>query len=435
MNWNSSSHPISDIRDWNTLRRLEIRPDFQRGEVWTNAAKIMLMDSILHNIPMPKVFFQSVVRELDTYRIVIDGQQRLNAILSFLSDEFKLESPYKGEYEGLKFSDLPEPVKRQFLSYKVDINEIIDATEELVREIYSRVNKYTIALNKQELRRADFPGDFLRLSEDLALIDFFEESKVFSVANRRRMGDVEFVSELLVLLIDGVQDKKEKLDSFYDKFSIWENKHQIEDQFNRIIGDIKSLFSKEHISLTRFKQKADFYSLFAAINDLQIEGRTLIGKDLNSLQEDFAMLDDLIVPESQVSIFSEYAIKCVSQGNSHSSREWRKKLLGIFLHGTYKNTVPDSETREIFHNVILDIEYGGFCPPAVQSCPICLEEYDDYSKENVFLTWSINESNFQLSNSLMVHYNCKENCKEFYTFDEGHGLYEGYDLFVPGPQE
>src|SRR5690606_19801740 len=104
--------------------------------------------------------------------------QRINAILSFLSDEFRLENPYQGEFSGMKFSDLPDDIKRNFLSYKIDINEIIDATDEIVREIYSRVNKYTIALNKQELRRADFPGDFLKVSEELAVIEFFEESKV-----------------------------------------------------------------------------------------------------------------------------------------------------------------------------------------------------------------------------------------------------------------
>ena len=32
--WNSYSHPISDIRDWNNAKRLEIKPDFQRNEVW-----------------------------------------------------------------------------------------------------------------------------------------------------------------------------------------------------------------------------------------------------------------------------------------------------------------------------------------------------------------------------------------------------------------
>jgi hypothetical protein len=44
MRWNSSSHPISDLRDWNTLNRLKINPNYQRGEAWSDAAKTMHSD-------------------------------------------------------------------------------------------------------------------------------------------------------------------------------------------------------------------------------------------------------------------------------------------------------------------------------------------------------------------------------------------------------
>ena len=79
--WNSSPHPISDIRDWKQLERLEIKPDFQRLEVWSDAAKVMLMDTILRGIPMPKIFVSSVIKNDQVHRTVIDGQQRISAIL------------------------------------------------------------------------------------------------------------------------------------------------------------------------------------------------------------------------------------------------------------------------------------------------------------------------------------------------------------------
>ena len=47
MQWESYSHPISDVRDWNDSCRLELRPDFQRNEVWSKAAQIMLIDTII----------------------------------------------------------------------------------------------------------------------------------------------------------------------------------------------------------------------------------------------------------------------------------------------------------------------------------------------------------------------------------------------------
>ena len=99
VDWKSMSVPVSEIRDWSHNHRLEMQPEFQRNQVWSKAAKIMLIDTILRNIPMPKIFLQGILRHQDTYRIVIDGQQRLTAILEFLNDGFALDSPYEGPYQ------------------------------------------------------------------------------------------------------------------------------------------------------------------------------------------------------------------------------------------------------------------------------------------------------------------------------------------------
>src|SRR4051812_17956089 len=101
--WNSSPHPISDLRDWTRANRLEVRPDFQRREVWSQAARVMLIDTILREVPMPKMFLWNAVINESTHRRVIDGQQRILAILAFLDDKFALERPYSGPYLGKKF--------------------------------------------------------------------------------------------------------------------------------------------------------------------------------------------------------------------------------------------------------------------------------------------------------------------------------------------
>lgn len=61
LQWQSYSHPISDIRDWNKNNRLELRPDFQRNEVWSRAAQVMLIDTILRGIPIPKIYIKAVI--------------------------------------------------------------------------------------------------------------------------------------------------------------------------------------------------------------------------------------------------------------------------------------------------------------------------------------------------------------------------------------
>lgn len=424
-NWGSSAHPISDIRDWSNNDRLELRPDYQRNEVWSEAAKIQLIDSILRNIPIPKVYFQTIIRGSDTYRIVIDGQQRINSILSFLRDDFKLGKPYQGEFFNKKFSELPIETQKVILKYQIDTNEIYDADNEVIRDIYSRVNKYTVALNKQELRRADFPGDFLILSEQLALEPFFERAKVFTVASRRRMTDVEYISELLALLIDGPQEKKETLDGYYIDYAEWDTKDKdsVKDSFLSILSDVSLIMFPENnssfetlhdtreldIAKSRFRQKADFYSLFAAINELKKGGGSLEGKPLRPLIEDLILLDDNIEPESPHDKFSEYAIKCVSQGNTKGSRVWRTEFLKKLLIGSYSPSKFTEETASFLEDIYLDFLSNicdGFCPAASYTCPICGAEEDNYKAGYLAIAWHKQEVVYCISNSLRIHCKC-----------------------------
>lgn len=345
MSWHSSPHPISDLREWYANKRIIIQPDFQRRPVWSKSAKIMLMDTILLDIPMPKIFLSVKIEGLNTLRTVIDGQQRINAILEFLEDKFCLEQPYKGPFVGKYFSELPRDIQDDFLSYNIDYNEVRAISQEEIREIYSRVNKYSFPLNHQELRRADYPGLFLTLAEDLSVDEFWDEINLFSVANRRRLADVEYISELLVALIDGPQEKKEKLDDFYSQGTNWEqgDYDHYKYLFCKIIDELKILNNEFHIKSSRFKKKSDFYALFLCIKDFVLNGKTLKGKNLKALIDKLFFLDSNIAPTSDHEILKDYAIKCVSQANSKASREWRCQFLKII----FGETLGDSFSEDL----------------------------------------------------------------------------------------
>lgn len=338
MKWESYSHPISDVRDWADNERLELRPDFQRNEVWTQAAQIMLIDTILKGIPIPKIYIKSIVKNEKTYRIVVDGQQRLTAILKFIRDELPLKNPYQGEYLNMKYSELPESVHDDFIRYKIDINEIFNPSDEEIRDLYSRVNKYTVQLNKQELRKADFPGDFISLAEKLSENHFFDSSKIFSVKQRRRMLDVEFIEELLTIILEGVQDKKDYLDNVCEKYIVLDNKDDVEQRFIGAIQDISKIFDLETFPIrsTRFRQKSDFYSLFACVLLLRETGK-LQGDKLEKVRNDLKEMDEHIGPQSDEDDYREYATRCLSDANSIANRNWRtefmKKRIDILYEG------------------------------------------------------------------------------------------------------
>ena len=338
MKWESYSHPISDVRDWADNERLELRPDFQRNEVWTQAAQIMLIDTILKGIPIPKIYIKSIVKNEKTYRIVVDGQQRLTDILKIIRDELTLKKPYQGEYFNMKYSELPESVHDDFIRYKIDINEIFNPSDEEIRDLYSRVNKYTVQLNKQELRKADFPGEFISLAEKISENPFFDSSRIFSVKQRRRMLDVEFVEELLTIVLEGVQDKKEYLDNVCEKYVILEDERGIEQKFLGVIQDISIIFDLETFPIqdTRFRQKSDFYSLFAFVLSLRETGKLKIDK-LQEIRNELRGMDEYIGPQSEDDEYREYATRCLSDANSITNRNWRtefmRKRMAILYEG------------------------------------------------------------------------------------------------------
>ncbi|AYQ57229.1 hypothetical protein MS2017_1545 [Bathymodiolus thermophilus thioautotrophic gill symbiont] len=444
INWQPSTNSILDLRDWTDNNRLDIAPDFQRKFVWGNAAQIMLMDTILKNIPMPKIFVSNVVKDNSPYRSVIDGQQRITAILSFIRNEFSLKKPYNGEFFNKKFSQLPENIQNTFLRYKLDFNEINDASDEQLREIYSRVNKYSTVLNKQELRRSDFPGDFLELAEKLAVNSFFDNTKIFTITSRRRFGDAEYVSELLAGLIDGTQDKKNALDDFYRNYADWDTKEKdkIEKEFVETLKDIHLIFNEKEcirqsgpitaiyheelkfkgfIGKTRFKQKADFYALFFAINQLKRNGLSIVNKNLDNLRIDLALMDKYINPNSEINRFREYATKCLSDANSKASREWRIKFLSSILLGTYGAKENNQKTCKIFSEIAFSWikikpssqgEYG--CPTSLY-CGKCntgnFYQEDDENSQVIandldLLYWDDSELNHQLVNSRFICPKC-----------------------------
>ena len=90
---------------------------------------------------------------------------------------------------------------------------IDDAT---VLEIFARINTYSVALNAQELRNGKYFGEFKKAVYALALrhLEFWRDTRVFTDAAIARMHEAQLVSELLVMQMDGLQDKKSSIEDF-----------------------------------------------------------------------------------------------------------------------------------------------------------------------------------------------------------------------------
>lgn len=212
---------IADFLEWYRQKKLVLNPDFQRSRVWSPAARIFLIDTILRQLPIPKIYIRTRVdlTTKGTVREVVDGQQRLRAILDFADDKIVL-SKRAGEYQGLTYSTLSDDLKEQFLGYPIAVGQLLNASNEDVLEVFARLNSYSVPLNAPEKRHAKYSGEFKwavrSTAQRWALL--WEKYEVISVRDRVRMMDDSLIAEMLGILLEGVTDGgQRRIDKLYER--------------------------------------------------------------------------------------------------------------------------------------------------------------------------------------------------------------------------
>ncbi|MEA5603967.1 DUF262 domain-containing protein [Nostoc sp. UHCC 0252] len=75
--------------------KLIVNRRYQRKLVWTKSEKTRLIESLLLNYPIPLILL-GVFNDSDGEEVyeIIDGMQRLNAIFSFIENEFSVQEKY-----------------------------------------------------------------------------------------------------------------------------------------------------------------------------------------------------------------------------------------------------------------------------------------------------------------------------------------------------
>ena len=213
---------ISDFIDWRKQKRLNLNPDFQRGSVWSPAARTFLIDTILRQLPIPKVYLRTKIDVATkmTVRDVVDGQQRMRAILDFANDVFPLNKR-AGEFVGLKYSTMSEEQQEIFLSYPIAVDQLVNASDTDVLEVFARLNSYTVVLNAAEKRHAKYQGDFKFAVRNAAQRwgKLWEVYNILTVKDRVRMLDDSLMAEMFGVLLDGISDGGQtKIDALYKKY-------------------------------------------------------------------------------------------------------------------------------------------------------------------------------------------------------------------------
>jgi hypothetical protein len=209
------------------MERNEIRVnrEYQRSDkVWPPAARSFLVETILMNFPMPKLFLFQItdLKSRKTYHEIVDGQQRSQTIRDFFDNKLRLSSRVEVDgARGKRYSDLPEELQQIFLSYPVPVDVLVSATTDDIREVFRRINSYTVPLNPEEKRHSEYQGAFkwfvYRLARDFD--EAFVTIGAFAQKQLVRMADAKLISEFCHAIIYGVTTtKRDALDSLYSHF-------------------------------------------------------------------------------------------------------------------------------------------------------------------------------------------------------------------------
>lgn len=267
-NFDSRTYSVNDYVEWHKNGQLVLSPKFQRRSVWSENARSYLMDTILRGKPIPKVFIRQMIDAStgQSKREVVDGQQRLRTILSFIDDGFALRRTHHREYGGLYFSQLPEEARLGLRSYEISTDLLINVSDSEVLDIFARLNAHAVVLNNQEKLNAKYFGTFKQLADGLAhtYYEYWTTNKILRDAQVMRMADVELTADLLIAMCAGIQSKKQ-IPIYYRDFenSFPYDGEQLETRFHETMSALGRVFP-EGFSVSEFRRVHVYYSLFTA---------------------------------------------------------------------------------------------------------------------------------------------------------------------------
>jgi hypothetical protein len=272
--FNTRNYSIRDFAEWDERQELELVPKFQRRDVWNAKAKSYLMDTIIRGKPIPKLYMRQDIAPGShrAKREIVDGQQRLRTVFSFIKDGFKLSKVHNRELGGKFFSQLDAGTQRDILKYEFVVDLLQDMPDNEIYDLFARINTYSERLKPQELRNAQWFGDFKTCVYELAksFVGFFEKNGVFTSKQILRMTEAEFISELLLAMEEGIREgKKVIIDKAYrDYDDSFPNRLRHERRFADVIDTIGRI-AGDQLPELRFRATRLFYPLFCAIYHLK----------------------------------------------------------------------------------------------------------------------------------------------------------------------
>lgn len=192
---------------------IKLDPEYQRRHRWPLDTSSRLIESLILNIPIPLIYLSqdvdvdAEINDDEARYSVIDGQQRLTAIVNFFGNKFALTGlDALKELEGSFYTDLPPFLIRRLEERTIKCLRIDSTLDQQVKyDIFERLNTGAIKLEPQELRNAVSRGPFNELIKELAQDDNFrvllqiDDNDPEDNSKVKKMQDVELVLRFFAL--------------------------------------------------------------------------------------------------------------------------------------------------------------------------------------------------------------------------------------------
>ena len=259
---------IQEIYNWYEEGMLVVNRKYQRKLVWSLEEKCQLIDTIMRNYPVP-IFLVVNNPEVKgkgdlVQKEIIDGLQRMEAIVSFINNEYYITFegtkgyfnldvlPGKGQLirEGKLVQRTPvldfEMCKR-FISYQLPISTI-ETNDAIVEDIFKRINSTGRKLSSQNLRQAGVTSLFNDLVYKTAAIirgDYTDDNIIklndmpaYSIKSRGlhyglNISDI-FWTKQGIITEDGIRRSKDE--------------EVLANMYNCVLNDYKSAISRQALN-------------------------------------------------------------------------------------------------------------------------------------------------------------------------------------------
>ena len=323
---------IQDILNDAKYDKLNLTPWYQRRSVWTRPQKAYLINTIFEKKPVPSLYIRHSLdlEKEKSIKEIVDGQQRVRSLIEYSQGEFPARHP--AHPKPINYSNLSNPEKENFRMTSLSVGYLMGATDSDVIDMFGRLNSVNKTLNAQEKRNARFSGEFKQfcLGEAARRVKLWRDSTVFSANDISRMSEVQFVSELVINMLNGLSDYNVKLiDNTYEKFDEeFEHRAEMEKRLDKVFSKIASL-PQTVIADTIFSRQPLFFTLFIVLDSVNTKVSN------NKLEDVLHLIDEKFnsdVPiQRRVKDDAEFYVACTSTTQRIKSRRIRDEYLRKYL--------------------------------------------------------------------------------------------------------